>query len=84
MLTVNGHTGEHNLRLVRALCSYNPSADSPNDNHEEELQLEEGDLITIIGGPDADGFYEVSCTIIVMIVCIRLCENFSMTQSTNL
>ena len=54
---MNGHAGS--FRLIRAVCSYNPAVDSPNKRHDDELQLEEGDVLTVLGGPDIDGFYEV-------------------------
>ena len=55
---MNGHSTS--FRLIRAVCSYNPAVDSPNTQHDDELQLEEGDVLTVLGGPDIDGFYEVA------------------------
>ena len=46
-------------RRMRVLFGYNPVTDSPNENREEELCIEEGDIITVFGRPDEDGYYEV-------------------------
>ena len=44
---------------MRALFGYNPVTDSPNENREEELCIEEGDIVSVFGRPDEDGYYQV-------------------------
>ena len=44
---------------MRALFGYNPVTDSPNENKEEELCIEEGDIVSVFGKPDEDGYYQV-------------------------
>ena len=46
-------------KKMRAVYGYNPAADSPNENKEDELCIEEGDIITVFGRPDEDGYYKV-------------------------
>ena len=44
---------------MRVLFGYNPAVDSPNENKDEELCIEEGDVVTVFGRPDGDGYYQV-------------------------
>lgn len=44
---------------MRALYGYDPAIDSPNENKEDELCIQEGDIITVFGIPDEDGYYQV-------------------------
>ena len=44
---------------MRVLFGYNPVTDSPNENKDEELCIEEGDVVTVFGRPDEDGYYQV-------------------------
>ncbi|XP_065891184.1 putative protein tag-278 isoform X3 [Dysidea avara] len=45
-------------RMVKARYSYNPGVDSPNDcNADEELCFQSGDVITVCGEVDDDGFF---------------------------
>uniref|UniRef100_A0A0N5AA89 SH3 domain-containing protein n=1 Tax=Syphacia muris TaxID=451379 RepID=A0A0N5AA89_9BILA len=44
-------------RLFRALFQYIPVRDSPNDNPQLELPLQEGDYIFVYGEMDEDQFY---------------------------
>ena len=46
-------------RKMRALFGYSPATDSPNENKDEELCIEEGDVVTVFGRPDDDGYYQV-------------------------
>ena len=46
-------------RKMRATYSYNPSTDSPNPNSIEELAVETGDIVTVFGGLDEDGYFQV-------------------------
>ena len=46
-------------RMMRAVHDYDPTQDSPNDQSEVELTFSEGDLITVFGRPDEDGFWQV-------------------------
>ena len=70
---MNGHSSS--FRLIRAVCSYNPAVDSPNTQHDDELQLEEGDVLTVLGGPDIDGFYEVApCCLCLLNLCSSQAE----------
>ena len=41
------------------MYGYDPATDSPNENKEEELCIQEGDIITVLGKPDEDGYYQV-------------------------
>ena len=52
-----GGEGTHKMR---ALFDYDPAQDSPNENSEVELTIAEGDLLTVFGKPDMDGFFKVS------------------------
>ena len=63
---VNGQT-----TLVRAIHSYNPVEQSPNDNPELELEFKEEDHITVFGPPDEDGFYEVCKGLIFYNLTVR-------------
>ena len=56
-----GEEGSEVPRKMRVLYPYNPATDSPNDNPAEELALEVGDVITVFGWPDEDGYYQVGC-----------------------
>ncbi|OUC46736.1 variant SH3 domain protein [Trichinella nativa] len=44
-------------RLFQAKYKYRPLKDSPNDNPELELPLNEGDLVLVCGKMDEDSFY---------------------------
>ena len=44
---------------MRAAHDYDPTQDSPNEQSEVELTFSEGDLITVFGRPDDDGFFQV-------------------------
>ena len=58
--TVNGGGDPSDVsRRMRAVYGYNPATDSPNENKEEELCMNEGDIITVFGQPDEDGYYQV-------------------------
>ena len=46
-------------KQVVALYEYCPHTMSPNNDCEKELEFKTGDIITIFGGKDEDGFYEV-------------------------
>ena len=48
------------VRRVRALYDYSPMEDSPNVEKSQELHFVEGDVITVYGRPDNDGFLRVS------------------------
>ena len=54
-------TDDGSLKM-RALYKYDPIIDSPNDNKEDELCIEDGDIITVFGKPDEDGYYQVQYT----------------------
>ena len=45
---------------MKALFDYDPAQDSPNENSEVELAITEGDVVTVFGKPDGDGFFKVS------------------------
>ena len=49
----------NSTRRMRVLFGYNPVTDSPNENKDEELCIEEGDVVTVFGRPDEDGYYQV-------------------------
>lgn len=51
--------GEGVARSMVAAFDYNPANDSPNENSEVELTLTEGQLITVFGWTDSDGFVKV-------------------------
>ena len=57
--TVNGGESSDTSRRMRAMYGYDPATDSPNENKEEELCIQEGDIITVLGKPDEDGYYQV-------------------------
>ena len=44
---------------MKALFDYDPARDSPNANSEVELAISEGDVLTVFGKPDGDGFFKV-------------------------
>ena len=48
---------------MKAIFDYDPPQDSPNENSEVELTINEGDILTVFGTPDDDGFLKV-CIII--------------------
>jgi hypothetical protein len=48
----------NSTRRMRVLFGYNPATDSPNENKDEELCIEEGDVVTVLGRPDEDGYYQ--------------------------
>ena len=56
LAAVNGGGGK---RKMRAVYAYDPAMDSPNDNPDDELAIQQGDLVTVFGTPDGDGYYEV-------------------------
>lgn len=49
---------------MKAMFDYDPAQDSPNENSEVELALTEGDIITVFGKPDKDGFYKVHGSVV--------------------
>ena len=49
----------NSTRRMRVLFGYNPVTDSPNENKDEELCIEEGDVVTVFGRPDEDRYYQV-------------------------
>lgn len=51
--------GEGDSHKMKALYDYDPAQDSPNENSEVELAITEGDLVTVYGKPDTDGFVKV-------------------------
>ena len=53
-----GGAGEEHK--MKALFDYDPVQDSPNTNSEVELAITEGDVLTVFGKPDGDGFFKVS------------------------
>ena len=59
--TVNGKAGTVSGMpcKMRVVYSYNPSTDSPNPNSIEELAVETGDIVTVFGGLDEDGYFQV-------------------------
>lgn len=46
---------------MRAIYDYDPAQDSPNteSGSEVELAFAEGDVLTVFGQPDEDGFFQV-------------------------
>ena len=44
---------------MKVLFDYDPAQDSPNANSEVELAINEGDIVTVFGKPDSDGFFKV-------------------------
>ena len=46
---------------MRAIYDYDPAQDSPNteSGSETELAFAEGDVLTVFGQPDEDGFFQV-------------------------
>ena len=46
-------------KKMRAMFDYDPEQDSPNENSEVELTITEGDVVTVFGSPDEEGFYKV-------------------------
>lgn len=55
---VDGVDGDSPHKM-KAVFDYDPVQDSPNDNSEVELAISEGDVVTVFGRPDPDGFYKV-------------------------
>ena len=62
---MNGNQGsrEEQRAQMKALFDYDPAQDSPNENSEIELAINEGDVVTVFGKPDGNGFFKVSCRI---------------------
>ncbi len=58
--------GDNVIRTMVAEYDYDPYQDSPNDNSETELALTHGQLITVFGYADGDGFVKVC-------VCVCVC-----------
>ena len=56
---------------MRAIYDYDPAQDSPNtqSGSEVELAFTEGDILTVFGQPDEDGFFQVRATPTVMLSC---------------
>ena len=54
--------GEGSVTKMRAVYDYDPAQDSPNteSGSEVELAFTEGDILTVFGKPDEDGFFQVS------------------------
>ena len=50
---------EGSVHKMKALFDYDPAQDSPNANSEVELALTEGELVTVFGKSDEDGFFKV-------------------------
>ena len=50
---------------MRAIYDYDPAQDSPNteSGSEAELAFAEGDILTVFGQPDEDGFFQVRAII---------------------
>jgi len=44
---------------MKACFDYDPAQDSPNENSEVELAITEGDIVTVFGRPDEDGYVQV-------------------------
>ena len=58
-----------------ALYAYDPAMDSPNDNPADELAIQQGDIVTVFGVPDGDGYYEVQLEwfyLCVVCICIYI------------
>lgn len=58
--SVNGNSREslgEGLKM-KALFDYDPARDSPNENSEVELAISEGDMVTVFGKADANGFFK--------------------------
>ena len=51
---------------MRAIYDYDPAQDSPNSESgsEVELAFTEGDILTVFGRPDEDGFFQVNVVIL--------------------
>ncbi|XP_033115131.1 RIMS-binding protein 2-like isoform X2 [Anneissia japonica] len=60
---VNGHQSSSSQKevercmLMRAIFDYDPSVSSPNPDIENELSFQQGELITVYGDMDEDGFF---------------------------
>jgi RIMS-binding protein 2 len=50
-------TSSKSLKKMIATFDYNPNANSPNKNHNDELSFHSGDIIYIHGNIRDDGFY---------------------------
>lgn len=75
--TVNGHGKESgSSKKMRALFDYDPERDSPNESSEVELTFTEGDILTVFGSPDEDGFYKVSWRAHVLSRAMCVCVHF--------
>ena len=53
--------GDGSITKMRAVYDYDPVQDSPNSESgsEVELAFTEGDILTVFGKPDEDGFFQV-------------------------
>lgn len=52
--------GVGSVTKMRAIYDYDPDQDSPNSGGSEvELAFTEGDVLTIFGRPDEDGYFQV-------------------------
>lgn len=47
------------VHRMRAVYDYDPVQDSPNENPETELALAEGNIVTVFGRVDSDGYVKV-------------------------
>ena len=47
------------IRKAKALYDYEPAVDSPYKSHDQEVKLEEGSPVLVIGSPRPDGFCDV-------------------------
>lgn len=54
--------GDGSVTKMRAVYDYDPAQDSPNSESGSEVELAfvEGDVLTVFGKPDEDGFFQVS------------------------
>lgn len=58
--SMNGNQGSPDgAQKMKALFDYDPARDSPNENSEIELAINEGDVVTVFGKPDGNGFFKV-------------------------
>ena len=59
LLTVD-RSEESVTHKMKAVYDYDPTRDSPNENCETELALKEGNIVTVFGWADSDGYVMVS------------------------
>ena len=74
--------GEGSVTKMRAIYDYDPAQDSPNSESgsEVELAFTEGDVLTVFGQPDEDGFFQVSLSLFLSLSLSLISQSAQMSS----